>query len=109
MAETADQKTQDTTKSNWTFLTNHSHVLILMSLEPEITVREMSARVGITERAVLRIIGHLTEDNYVKIERFGRRNRYIVDPEKNFRHPIEANCKINSLVSLIKSSLVSKN
>jgi len=89
-------------ETSWTFFTNHSHVLILMSLNPEISVREMSSRVGITERAVLRILSQLSEAKYVKAERVGRRNRYLVDLEKKFRHPIEAGCKIKGLISMLK-------
>ncbi len=89
---------------SWTFLTNHGHVLILLSLEPEITVRDMSIQVGITERAVQRILAQLIEADYVDVKKVGRRNRYLVDLEKRFRHPIEENCKIKSLITLVKNS-----
>ena len=36
---------------NWTFLSNHAHVLICLSRDPHQTLRQVSLQVGITERA----------------------------------------------------------
>ena len=47
---------QASTEAGWTFLTNHAHVLICIALDPEVRMREVAARVGVTERAVQRII-----------------------------------------------------
>ncbi|HEX6056311.1 MAG TPA: winged helix-turn-helix domain-containing protein, partial [Intrasporangium sp.] len=40
----------------WTFLTNHGHVLVCVSRDPDATIREIANRVGITERAVQAIV-----------------------------------------------------
>ena len=39
---------------HWTFLTNHAHVLVLLSRNPSLVLREVALQVGITERAVQR-------------------------------------------------------
>jgi len=87
--------------ARWTFLTNHSHVLILLSKQPEIVLREVAARVGITERAVQRIIADLEEAGFVEREKVGRCNRYRIRRHLALRHPIEAHRTIGDLVGLI--------
>ncbi len=85
----------------WTFLTNHSHVLICIAREPEILLRDVAAKVGITERAVQRIVADLEESGYLTRERSGRRNRYEVNCALPLRHPIEAHRTIGVLLDLI--------
>jgi DNA-binding MarR family transcriptional regulator len=85
----------------WTFLSNHAHVLLLIAKEPEIRLRDVAAQVGITERAVQRIIADLEAGSYLERERIGRRNRYRVHRELPLRHPIEAHRKISSLIALV--------
>ncbi len=88
-------------RPGWTFLSNHAHVLLLIAKEPEIRLRDVATQVGITERAVQRIIADLETGNYIERERVGRRNRYKVHRELPLRHPIEAHRKISSLISLV--------
>jgi len=76
-------------------------VLLLIAKEPEIRLRDVATQVGITERAVQRIIADLETGNYIERERVGRRNRYKVHRELPLRHPIEAHRKISSLISLV--------
>lgn len=85
----------------WTFLTNHSHVLILLHTNPELVLRQVAIQVGITERAVQRIVQDLEADSYIERERVGRRNRYRVNLDAPLRHPIEAHRKIGDLLALI--------
>ena len=85
----------------WTFLSNHAHVLLLLAKEPEILLRDVATMVGITERAVQRIVTDLEEGRYIERERIGRCNRYKVHPELPLRHPIEAHRKIASLIALV--------
>jgi DNA-binding transcriptional ArsR family regulator len=87
--------------SRWTFLTNHSHVLILLSQNQSIVLREVAARVGITERAVQRIIADLEEAGFIQREKVGRQNRYRIKTNRPLRHPIEAHRTIGDLVGLI--------
>ena len=44
---------------SWTFLTNHTHVLVCIARDPAVTMREVAEFVGITERAVQRIVRDL--------------------------------------------------
>ena len=85
----------------WTFLTNHSHVLLCIAEDPEARMRDLADRVGITERAVQRIIDDLAESGYLEIEREGRRNRYSVHEQQKLRHPVEAHCELSGLIGLV--------
>ena len=87
----------------WTFLTNHAHVLTVLNSEPDLVLREVALRVGITERAVQRIVTELEESGFLERERVGRQNHYRVIRNKPLRHPIEAHRKIGDLLKLIKS------
>lgn len=87
--------------SNWTFLTNHTHVLALLYDNPDKILRQVALEVGITERAVQRIILDLEEGGFIKREKVGRCNHYHVMIDKSLRHPIEAHCRIGDLLKLI--------
>jgi DNA-binding Lrp family transcriptional regulator len=87
--------------TGWTFLTNHAHVLLLISRDPEIRVRELAERVGITERAAHRIVADLVDAGYLSRARVGRRNRYQVHPERPLRHPIERDHEVGELLEVL--------
>lgn len=86
----------------WTFLTNHTHVLLCLHEDPELTLREVSQRVGITERSVQRILSELEDGGYVTRDRVGLRNRYRFKTNVALRHPIEAHCKIGDLINMVE-------
>ncbi|MEN8180920.1 MAG: winged helix-turn-helix domain-containing protein [Myxococcota bacterium] len=88
-------------KGEWTFLTNHAHVLICIVDAPEARMRDIAERVAITERAVQRIIGDLEEAGYVQRVRTGRRNRYKVRKSLPLRHPVEKHQRVSALLRLI--------
>ena len=87
--------------ARWTFLTNHSHVLIALHAEPNLVLREVATRVGITERAVQRVVQDLEEGGFIRRERVGRQNRYEVLTDVPLRHPIESHRKIGDLLKMI--------
>lgn len=87
--------------ADWTFLTNHAHVLFCLAQDPEIRLRDVAERVGITERAVQRIVTELENGNYITRQRNGRRNSYIVHKDLALRHPIESHCSVSELLDLI--------
>jgi DNA-binding Lrp family transcriptional regulator len=62
----------------WRFLTNHAQVLVCIAHDPGVRLREISDRIGITERAAHRIVDELAIGGYITRERVGRRNRYTI-------------------------------
>jgi predicted ArsR family transcriptional regulator len=65
--------------SGWDLLSNHGKVLVCLSRDPEVRIRDLAKRVGIKERAVQRILAELRADGLVASTRVGRRNRYQID------------------------------
>jgi DNA-binding MarR family transcriptional regulator len=64
--------------AKWSFLTNHARVLLCIARDPGIRLREIGAIVGITERAVHRIVVELATAGYISRTRDGRRTRYTI-------------------------------
>lgn len=92
---------KDVAESTWTFLTNHAHVLNCIAEDPESRLRDIAARVGITERAAQAIVSDLEADGYLTRTRVGRRNTYEVHPELPFRHSIERDHQVGELLELL--------
>ena len=89
--------------SRWTFLSNHAHVLICLSRGPQqVSLREVATMVGITERAVQKIVSELEDGGYLTRFKEGRSNRYRMALSKKLRHPVESNCTVRELVDLLK-------
>lgn len=89
-------------RAKWTFLTNHSHVLICITEDKSVRSRDIAARVGITERAVHRIVTELCDAGYVTKVREGRRNRYEVHTDGPLRHPVEGHCTVSELLETVQ-------
>ena len=90
-----------TTASRWTFVTNHTQVLLCISRDPEIRLRDIADRVGITERAAQRILADLVEAGYVERQRQGRRNRYTINPDMRMRHSAQEGHDIGEILELL--------
>ncbi|WP_433304170.1 helix-turn-helix transcriptional regulator [Actinoplanes sp. CA-030573] len=89
--------------ADWTFLTNHSHVLLCVAREPDIRHRDLAERVGITERAAQRIVADLIEAGYLTSVREGRRNRYDLNPDLPLRHPLEREHRIGEILAVLQA------
>ena len=77
----------------------------MISQSPELVPGAAApSAVGITERAVQRIIGDLEEAGVIVRERIGRRNRYILSLDRPLRHPLEANTTIAEVIRVIESA-----
>jgi len=87
--------------AQWTFLTNHAHVLICLSNNPRVLIRDLAKLVGITERAVLTIIGDLEQAGVVVRQRDGRANHYRIKAERPLRHPVERHRKVRDLLTMV--------
>ncbi|MBT5925519.1 MAG: winged helix-turn-helix transcriptional regulator [Verrucomicrobia bacterium] len=88
-------------RSSWTFLSNHTHVLACLARNPDIVLREVSYEVGITERAVQRIVQELVEEGVLKRQKLGRQNHYMINRGFRLRHAIERHRTIGNLLDFI--------
>jgi hypothetical protein len=64
--------------TEWSFLTNHARVLVCIANDPGVRLRDIAAKVGITERSAFGIVTDLADAGYVVKDKDGRRNRYRI-------------------------------
>jgi len=88
--------------SNWTLFSNHGHVLVCLARDPDARLRDVAINVGITERAVQKIVRDLQDGGMVSVTKVGRRNCYRIHKKASLRHDLEAHCTLRDLNSIIK-------
>lgn len=88
-------------RPQWTFLTNHGHVLLAVTRSRDARVSEIAAQVGISGRATLSILKDLESAGYLSRQRNGRRSHYTVDEHRPFRHPTVAAHEIGELLAVL--------
>ncbi len=92
---------------HWTFLSNHTHVLVCLAADGDQILREVAHKVGITERAVQRIVADLEQAGVLNRERDvrdARRNSYRINDEVRLRHPLESHCRIGELLAWVTAA-----
>lgn len=91
-----------TPKQEWTFLSNHAHILICLYRDPTTRLRDLALYVGITERAVIKIVEDLETAGVLSRSKEGRRNTYKIYDTISLRHPLESHKSIGDLLKLLK-------
>ncbi|MGN9847264.1 helix-turn-helix transcriptional regulator [Nonomuraea sp. H19] len=94
MGDAADRR------SAWTFLTNHARVLVAIAADPQVRIRDIAQRIGITERAAQSIVTDLLEAGHVERVREGRRSRYAIVPGRRLRHSSQNTIPVQALIDL---------
>jgi uncharacterized membrane protein len=89
---------------SWTFVTNHAHVLVCITGDPGIRLREIGERVGITERAAHRIVVELTDAGYITRQRNGRRNQYAINSQLPVHDPIARERNVGELIEILAAA-----
>lgn len=66
--------------TEWSFLTNHARALVCIAHDPGARLRDIAAKVGVTERSAYAIVTDLVAAGYVVKDKDtdGRRNRYKI-------------------------------
>jgi DNA-binding transcriptional ArsR family regulator len=93
--------TPDAVPHEFTLLTNHTHVLVIIAKQPDVRMREIAAAIGITERAVQRIVDDLTTTGLISVTKDGRRNRYAIRADTQLRHPLAQHRKVGDLIQFL--------
>lgn len=88
--------------ANWTLLSNHGHVLVCLARDGEARLRDVASDVGITERAVQKIVRDLQDGGMVSVTKNGRRNSYRIHKKQNLRHELEEHCTLRNFLSLVR-------
>ncbi|HEX4672964.1 MAG TPA: PAS domain S-box protein [Solirubrobacteraceae bacterium] len=89
--------------ARWTFFTNHLHVLTTLATQPDLRLREVASKVGISERATHRIVCELVDEGYLTRTRVGSRNRYEVHLDTALSHP-EPGESVSRVVGMLASN-----
>ena len=92
-------------RSDWTFFTNHTHVLVCLATNPGSSLRQVALAIGITERAVQRIVADLEAGGVLVKTREGRLNRYTLDLNLPLRHPLERHRRIGEVLAPLLTDL----
>jgi predicted transcriptional regulator len=85
----------------WTFLTNHAQVLVCIAHDPGTRLRDIGERIGITERAVHRIVAELADAGYISRTRNGRRNHYTINAHFPLPDPVARQQNIGELLAVL--------
>ena len=94
---------RDERRPSWTFLTNHAQVLLCIAQNrSDVTLRDVAQIVGITERAVQRIVADLAAAGILERRRVGRRNHYLINRRATMRHAAQAEHRVGPLLDLLR-------
>jgi hypothetical protein len=85
----------------WTFFSNYGHVLVCLARNNEARLRDVALEVGITERAVQKIVRDMQDAGFLTVSKHGRRNRYRLNKRKSLRHGLESQCNVGKLLALL--------
>lgn len=87
--------------AEWNFLTNHANVLLCVTEEPDIRLKDLAQRISISERAVKRIVSDLEGAGYISRERMGRRNHYLIHGDAAIAGPMTRRLQLGVLLSAL--------
>jgi MarR family len=91
----------DDSGGSWTLLTGHGHVLVEIARNPQARIRDISAIVDLTERTVQAIVADLEAAGYLTRTRTGRRTRYTVNSDRQFRHSAQRGLRVGPVLALL--------
>ena len=92
---------------HWTFLTNHTHVMVSLARNSDKSLRAVADEIGITERAVQKIVADLVNAGVLTKSRIGRNNHYTLHTDLPLRHPLEKHCTLGQILGILQSGVSS--
>ena len=93
---------EEHTGTSWTFLTNHTQVLLQLAQNSDVRLRDVANAVGITERAAQRIVADLAAAGIIERRRQGRRNHYLINRNAAMRHAAQSAYQVGPLLDLLR-------
>jgi DNA-binding MarR family transcriptional regulator len=87
--------------ASWTFLTNHARVLVCIAHDPGVRLRDIAARLDITERSAYGIVADLVRAGYIVKQRDGRRNRYQIQEHLPLPEPTSRERTVGEILALL--------
>ncbi len=89
--------------SDWTFLTDHARVLVLLAREPRSTAQQLAQQAGLDVATVAAILRDLEAGEYVRRNRHGDTTYTTIDRAKPLRHPVERHHPVGRLLDAVQS------
>ena len=86
---------------SWTFLTNHARVLLCIAHDPGIRLRDIAAKIAITERSAYGIVTDLAQAGYIVKHKDGRRNRYQIQAHLPLPEPTSRERTLGEVLALL--------
>jgi MarR family len=87
--------------ASWGFLTNHARALLCIAHDPGTRLRDIAARLDITERSAHGIITDLTAAGYLVKQKDGRRNRYQIQAHLPLPEPASRERTVGEVLALL--------
>jgi hypothetical protein len=87
--------------TSWTFLTNHARVLLCIAHDPGVRLRDIAARIDITERSAYGIVTDLARAGYIVKQKDGRRNRYQIQEHLPLPEPTSRERTVGEILALL--------
>lgn len=89
---------------DWTFLTKHAAVLLVLSATPDATLDEIAAGAALSHRWTVKVVNDLLDAGYVTRKRAGRSYTYVVDITAPLRLDVVHHAHVERLTSLLEAS-----
>ena len=86
---------------SWGFLSNHGRVLLFLAHDPGMRLRDIAARLGITERSAYGIVADLTAAGYIIKHKDGRRNHYQIQAHQPLPEPTSRERTVGEVLALL--------
>jgi DNA-binding IclR family transcriptional regulator len=89
--------------TEWGFLTNHARALVCIAHDPGVRLRDIAAKLGITERSAYAIVTDLAAAGYVVKDKDtdGRRNRHQIQAHLPLPETIARERTIGKVLSVL--------
>ena len=100
MADKEKNEGKKAVDANPSFFTNHACVVMMIGNDNSVRMRDLALKIGITERAIQRIVEDLVSSGYVVIEKSGRRNAYRLNTEGYLKNPLLKDFRVSDLLLL---------
>jgi MarR family protein len=89
------------TAPSWSFLTSHARVLLCIAHDPGVRLRDIAARLDITERTAYGIVTDLAQAGYIVKQKDGRRNRYEIQAHLPLPEPSSQERTLGEVLALL--------
>ena len=86
---------------SWGFLSNHGRVMLFLAHDPGMRLRDIAARLGITERTAFGIITDLIAAGYLRKRKDGRRNHYQIQAHQPLPEPTSRERTVGEVLALL--------